>query len=162
MTFKEVLTQVIDWLQQERIGSINGIFTPPPRQRPPPAAPLTPGSCLPPSAPRPPAGAAAARRSAVQRDCGWCWTGVSGWGRVAPQGCPGGTASGRATEDGWRGPISNGIATAQRGETSLRCAHVAPESTRDGMGLLGDAILMMKAKRVRTSPPTLTRKEMKL
>jgi hypothetical protein len=37
------------------------------------------------------------------------------------------------------GPISNGIATAQRSETSLRCAHVAPESTRDGMSL-GDPI----------------------
>ena len=31
-----------------------------------------------------------------QRDFGWCWTGVSGWVRVAPQGCPGVKASGRA------------------------------------------------------------------
>ena len=27
-----------------------------------------------------------ARRSAVLRDFGWCWTGVAGWGRGAPQG----------------------------------------------------------------------------
>jgi SOS-response transcriptional repressor LexA len=48
-----------------RIGSINGIFTPPPRQRPPQrppaAATLIPGSCLPPSAPRQPAGAACSK-----------------------------------------------------------------------------------------------------
>ena len=37
----------------------------------------------------------AARRSAVLLDFGWCWTGVSGWGRGAPQGGPGGTAPGR-------------------------------------------------------------------
>ena len=36
------------------------------------------------------------RRSAAQRDFGWCWTGVSGWGRVAPQECPGVKVSGRA------------------------------------------------------------------
>src|SRR5215510_13387123 len=34
-----------------------------------------------------------------QAECGvahfrWCWTGVSGWGRVAPQGCPGGDSLG--------------------------------------------------------------------
>jgi hypothetical protein len=57
-------------------------------QRPPSAAPLTPGSFLLPSAPRQPAGATAARYSAMQRDFGWRWTGVSGWGRVAPQGGP--------------------------------------------------------------------------
>ena len=61
----------------------------------------------------------AARRSAGQRYGRWGWTGVSGWGRGrmpinlgalrrrsrggAPQGGPGGTAAGRATEDGWRG-----------------------------------------------------------
>ena len=28
----------------------------------------------------------------------WCWTCGSGWGRVASQGCPGGTASGRGGE----------------------------------------------------------------
>ena len=43
------------------------------------------------------------RQSAVERDCGGGWTGVSEWGRGAPQGCPGGTAAGRATWDGWRG-----------------------------------------------------------
>ena len=53
---------------------------------------------------------------------------------------PWGKTSGRAWE-GWRGgdAISNGIANAQRGETPLRCLHVAPESTRDGVGL-GDPI----------------------
>src|SRR5713101_4129440 len=40
-----------------------------------------------------PAGAA---HSTAERDWRWCWTGVSGWGRVAPQGCPGVKASGRA------------------------------------------------------------------
>ena len=40
-----------------------------------------------------PAGAA---HSTAERDCRWCWTGVSGWGRVAPQGCPGVKALGRA------------------------------------------------------------------
>jgi hypothetical protein len=35
--------------------------------------------------------------------------------------------------------ISNGIANAQKGETPLRCTHVAPESTRDSVGL-GDPI----------------------
>src|SRR5881397_2019201 len=70
-------------------GSINGLFTPPPRQRPPPAATLTPSPCLPPSLPRQPTGAVAARHSTVQRDCGGCWTGVSGRGRVGPQGALG-------------------------------------------------------------------------
>jgi hypothetical protein len=42
-------------------------------------------------------GAARAPGAAAQRDCRWGWTGVSGGGRVAPQRCPGGTASGRAT-----------------------------------------------------------------
>jgi len=37
-----------------------------------------------------------ARWSAAERDWPWCWTGVSGWGRVAPQGGPGVKASGRA------------------------------------------------------------------
>ena len=37
-----------------------------------------------------------AAHSAAERDCRWCWTGVSGWGRVAPQGCPGVKASGKA------------------------------------------------------------------
>jgi Glycine transporter len=50
-------------------------------------------------------------------------------GEGSASGVPWGTASGRA---GWRGAISNGIANAQRGEPPLRCAHVAPESTRDG------------------------------
>ena len=62
--------------------------------------------CAAPSACRAPcgrsAGAPEARRSTARRDFRWCWTGVSGWGRVAPQGCPGGTASGRATWEGWR------------------------------------------------------------
>ena len=54
------------------------------------------GACRAPSPPQQPAGATVARRRAAQRDFGWCWTGVSGWGRVAPQGCPGVKASGRA------------------------------------------------------------------
>jgi hypothetical protein len=33
---------------------------------------------------------------------GGCWTGVAGWERVAPQGCPGETASGRAPWAGRR------------------------------------------------------------
>jgi hypothetical protein len=51
---------------------INGIFAPPPR----------PTSCVhlftPPARRQPERGAA---------NFGWCWTGVSGWSRVAPQGC---------------------------------------------------------------------------
>ena len=35
------------------------------------------------------------RQSYRKADFGWRWIGVSGWGRVAPQGCPGRTASGR-------------------------------------------------------------------
>jgi len=82
--------------------------------------------------------AAAARRSSASEatrgaaHVSWCWTGVSGWGRVAPQGCPGGTAAGRAPWVGLEDAIANGIAHAQRGETPRRCAHVVPESTRDG------------------------------
>ena len=43
-----------------------------------------------------------ARRSTARRGCGRCWTCVSGWGRVTPQGCPGAMASGRATWQGRR------------------------------------------------------------
>jgi len=32
--------------------------------------------------------------NAMEYDFGWCWTGTAGWDRVAPQGCPGRTASG--------------------------------------------------------------------
>jgi hypothetical protein len=69
----------------QRIGRINGLLRRPPG-RAPPSAPrwrsrLAHGSCVPPSAPR---------------LLGWCWTCAAGWGRVAPQGCPGGKASGRA------------------------------------------------------------------
>jgi hypothetical protein len=39
--------------------------------------------------------------SAAQRDFRWYWTGVTGWVRVAPQGCPGVQASGRAVGKGW-------------------------------------------------------------
>ena len=49
-----------------------------PAGRPLPSAPCR----RPPSVPR----------STAQRDWRWCWTGVSGWGRVAPHGCPGGIA----------------------------------------------------------------------
>jgi len=70
----------------ERIGSLKHFS----RERPPPehfpAPPARRG--------RPPAWPAA-RRSAAPRACGWCWTGGAGWGKVAPQGGPGGTASGR-------------------------------------------------------------------
>jgi hypothetical protein len=38
-----------------------------------------------------------ARRCTVLRGFGWCWTGAAGWGRVVLQGCPGATASERAT-----------------------------------------------------------------
>jgi hypothetical protein len=46
----------------------------------------------------------------------------------------GGMVSGRATWDGWRRASANVIALAQRGEIPRRCAHVAPASTRDGVG----------------------------
>lgn len=47
------------------------------------------GMCAPPRRPRPPA-RPAARRHAGQRHWRWGGTGVSGWGRGAPQGGPGG------------------------------------------------------------------------
>jgi hypothetical protein len=73
----------------------------------------------PPASPAPPAsghGSSRAPRAApperpAQRDFRWCWIGVSGWSRVAPQGCPGGTAAGRATEKaggGYSGPAPLG------------------------------------------------------
>src|SRR5262245_59919677 len=72
-----------------------------------------------------PAGAAPARRSTVQRDCRWCWTGLSEWSRVALQRCraPGGRDA-------------SGIVTAQRGATHLHCAHVDPEARQWGFALL--------------------------
>lgn len=118
-------------LARWRIGNSNGLLAPPP-QEPPQHPPLA--ACRAPSVPRQLAGAArsSAVRGAAHFD--WCWTGVSAWGRGAPQGCPGGTASGWATWEGWRGAIAHGIAHAQRDETPLRCAHVASESTHDGVG----------------------------
>jgi hypothetical protein len=44
-----------------------------------------------------------ARRRTALRGLGWCWTDAAGWSRVAPQGCPGATASGRATGKAWGG-----------------------------------------------------------
>ena len=87
-----------------RIGRRNGIFAPPPRPRAPPAATPHPGLWR--AAQR--AAAALqerhrARRSTALRGFGWCWTGASGWMRGAPQGCPGATASGRTTWEGWGG-----------------------------------------------------------
>jgi hypothetical protein len=75
-----------------------------PARAPPPASPST-------SHPRPrrahgSCGAARAAHSAAQRDFRWCWTGVAGWVRVAPQGCPGVKASGRAVWKGWGGARS--------------------------------------------------------
>src|SRR5262249_22620206 len=76
----------------ERIGRINGIFTPPPGRtplmfagdhcwrRPLHAPPARRGSPL--ERPAPPYHAA--------------WTGRAGWGRLQPQGCPRARASGRA------------------------------------------------------------------
>src|SRR5437899_1883968 len=34
-------------------------------------------------------------QSTAPRDFGWCWTGVTGWGRVAPQGVPWGEGLGK-------------------------------------------------------------------
>src|SRR4030095_15381059 len=52
--------------------------------------------------------------AAAQRDLRWGWTGVSGWGRVAPQRCPGGTASGRATGEAGGGQLQTGWHTRSR------------------------------------------------
>src|SRR5262249_21349346 len=58
----------------------------------------------------------AAKRSSAPRSISGCWTGGAGWGREAPQGGPGGTASGRAagkgggqrcTRDGKRSAVCN-------------------------------------------------------
>ena len=107
-----------------RIGRINGMGTPPPRQRPPPrpapAAPRTLRSCLPPSAPRPPAAAAAARHSARQRAWGGCGTGVAGGGSVAPQGGP------AVQADGGKRAASCVKASTPRLHTSRHAAHPPP------------------------------------
>jgi hypothetical protein len=60
------------------------------------------GHALPPALAAHPARPGARRSTALQalRGLGGCWTCASGWGRVAPRGCPGATASGRAT---WKG-----------------------------------------------------------
>jgi hypothetical protein len=60
-------------------------------------------------------------------------------GEGSASGVPWGAGSGKATWEGWGGEISNGISNAQRCETPLRCPHVAPETTRDGVGL-GDPV----------------------
>ena len=111
-----------------RIGRIQALFAPAPRACPP-ALLAGDTSCAPLSgAPRAPPQPAGAARSTAPRDLGWCWTGVAGWERIAPQGCPGGQASGRATGQAG-GEIANEIAHTQKGETSLCGTHVAPERT---------------------------------
>ena len=58
----------------------------------------------------PPQSPARAARSQVVRGAahfGWGRTDVSGWGRIAPQGCPGGTASGQATREGGGAQLHN-------------------------------------------------------
>ena len=101
------------------IGRIKALFAPPPRRHasagghPSPAALAAPPARL-----RRPPERPAARRRAAQRDFGWCWAGVSGWGRGAPQGCPGVKASGRAV---WK---AGGI-DFKRG----RCDHLGGRDT---------------------------------
>ena len=83
--------------------------------------------------------AAAARRSGAQPGVARpsaAWTSVSEWGRVEPQGFPWGDGLRKGAFGLRGGRISNGIAKAQRRETSLRCAHVAYETTRHVMGLV--------------------------
>src|SRR5712692_892336 len=87
-------------------GNSNDLLAPPRRLRPPPPPRRPPrrppGSCVPPGGPRQPAGAARSQAARGAAHCGWGWTGDSGWVKVAPQGCPGGTAARRATWEGWR------------------------------------------------------------
>src|SRR5262249_55438122 len=66
-------------------------------------------------------------RQTAPRDLRWYWTSVAGWVRVAPEGCAGGPASGKTVWKGWEG------LHAQLCETPLRCAHVADETTREGV-----------------------------
>src|SRR5262249_4607954 len=74
----------------ERIGRINGIFTPPPGRTP---LMFAGDHCL-----RSPLHAPPARRgSPLERPAPQyhaAWTGRSGWGRLQPQGCPRARASG--------------------------------------------------------------------
>ncbi len=74
----------------QRIGRINGILRRHRQHAPQRAAAASPE--------RP-----GARRCTALRGFGGYWTYASGWGGVAPQGCPGATASGRATWEGWGG-----------------------------------------------------------
>src|SRR5262249_40627518 len=124
----------------ERIGIPKHFLRP--RERPSwsppaPAPPATPrrGYSRAPSAAREPRRNApapdGARRCTVLRGFGWCWTGAAGWGRVVPQGCPGATASERATGKAGGG---DGISRLFRHETHLHCTHVAPETTCDVVG----------------------------
>ena len=76
------------------LRSLNGIFASPPRQHPPQRPLLTQGSFLPPSAAQQPCWNAPAPGGARRRAA---WTCGAGWDKVAPQGCPGAKASGRAT-----------------------------------------------------------------
>ena len=86
-----------------------------PRERPPwsPPAPLSPAT--PPERP-------GARRCTALRGLGWCWTDAAGWGRVAPQGCPGATASGRATGKAWEGHPTAACLTARRDVSSRQAS----------------------------------------
>jgi hypothetical protein len=90
------------------IGILNGLW------RRPLARHLGSTSSIPPSAPRRlriAPGSSRAPRAAAQRDLRWGWTGVSGWGRVAPQRCPGRTASGKATGQAGGGQCQTGSHT---------------------------------------------------
>ena len=76
------------------VGSINGMFT----LRAPPAGrhPLPAAMAMSPARRDSPPERLAARQCAA-----------------LPQGCPGGTAAGRVTWEGWRGVIANGTARAR-------------------------------------------------
>jgi len=59
---------------------------------------------------------ASASRSTAACACGGFWTGAAACGRVEPLGCPGGTAAGQATWQGWRG---ESVMLAPKSEVSL-------------------------------------------
>src|SRR5215471_18227157 len=93
-----------DLKPRQRIGNSNGLLAPPRRLRAPPAAPLA-RACHP-----------ASRGSLPERGAahfGWCWTGDSGWVKVAPQGCPWGTTARRATWEAEEGEFKRDCTRAE-------------------------------------------------
>jgi hypothetical protein len=93
----------------------------------------TPWSPPAPSSPATPPERPGARRCTALRGLGWCWTDAAGWGRVVPRGCPGATASGRATGKAWGGGRFQTGFQRLKGSSGMRhtsTAHTSPPRPR--------------------------------